>query len=107
MRLGRGLGKAGQGVCGSRAGSGESRERGKDLPGKGRQGVCRSPGQAVQAPDPLLLFPPSCSFLNDPQSGAYLTLLPTLPLKPLVSRLPVPTQRFIFDSPDAQFYLKK
>ena len=82
MRLGHGLGKAGQGVCGY-------------------------PGQAVQAPDPLLLFPPSCSFLNDPKSSAYLTLLPTLPLKPLVSRLPVPMQRFIFDSPDAQFYLKK
>ena len=32
MRLGRGLGKAGQGVC-------------------------VSPGQAVQTPDPLLLFP--------------------------------------------------
>lgn len=66
--------------------------------------------QVVQGPDHQLagpLFPPalaqplpdhflSCSFLDDPQSSSYLTLLPNLPLDPLVSRLPVPMGKGLF-----------
>ena len=65
-------------------------------PGKAGQGVCHSPGQVVQAPGHCRSSLPSCPFLDDPQSSSYLTLLPTLPLDPLVSRLPVPVGKGLF-----------